>query len=331
MRRFAAIVAAVVVGIISTTGLAMADGGPHGDYTATTDKCAACHRAHSGLQAKLLDVAGTITDFCYSCHGTGNVGANTNVQDGLYQSTRQSPYSSSSVPDAPLNGGGFSYASVKRTWGGSSWSVPISGTVSSKHTLDTDGQKIWGSGASDSALTAMKLTCTSCHDPHGTNTYRLTKTLGSPAVSVPWTDEGSPTKSYTTLPWTSGVASAFNMSNWCSACHTRYYATPNSAGVGSVAQSDSKYRHRIDFTVAPSSPAQFILPLAGSTDQRLVCLTCHVPHGTNTSMTGYASTDYSRPDNTATQYDNASNPSVLLRLDNRGVCENCHRKDPSGW
>ncbi len=331
MIRLSFIVVAVAVIMVATTSLAMADGGPHGNYTATTDACAACHRAHTGVQAFLLNASGTMTDFCDSCHGTGALGANTDVQDGVYQSNRQSPYNTSSVPGGALNGGGFSFASVRRDWTGTTWTAPYSGTVTSKHNLDDPTQKVWGSGANDSSLTTMQLQCTSCHDPHGTNTYRLTTTINN--TSVPWTDEGSPTKSYTTLPWNqnSSVTSNFSISAWCTACHTRYYATVAGSGSTTAYTIDNKYRHRIDMPGNPSNTATFILPLGGSVDQKVNCLTCHVPHGTNATVTGYASSKYSRPDNSTTGLDPGGQPSVLLRLDNRGVCENCHRKDPSGW
>jgi predicted CXXCH cytochrome family protein len=53
-------------------GLALADNGPHGGYTATTDACAGCHRAHTALDASLLYSAAPGDAFCYTCHdGTG--------------------------------------------------------------------------------------------------------------------------------------------------------------------------------------------------------------------------------------------------------------------
>ncbi len=41
---------------------------PHGNYTALTDSCAACHRAHTGLGAPLIGPAATGNDFCLTCH-----------------------------------------------------------------------------------------------------------------------------------------------------------------------------------------------------------------------------------------------------------------------
>ncbi len=58
-------------------GNALPDGsgkGPHGYYTATTDRCDACHDVHVSGGAKLLGAA-TVTGSCYTCHdGTGGKG-----------------------------------------------------------------------------------------------------------------------------------------------------------------------------------------------------------------------------------------------------------------
>lgn len=50
--------------------------GPHGNYTASTNKCALCHSVHrSPADSILLLQAATITDSCEVCHdGTGGIG-----------------------------------------------------------------------------------------------------------------------------------------------------------------------------------------------------------------------------------------------------------------
>ena len=51
---------------------AQAQTSPHGNYTAQTDACAACHRSHTGPGAPLLYSALSGDDFCYTCHdGSG--------------------------------------------------------------------------------------------------------------------------------------------------------------------------------------------------------------------------------------------------------------------
>ncbi len=47
---------------------------PHGNYVATTDACAACHRTHTGLGSPILFTTDQGDDFCYNCHGGGGGG-----------------------------------------------------------------------------------------------------------------------------------------------------------------------------------------------------------------------------------------------------------------
>ena len=66
------VVLAVFLGLVRFDGVAKANGGPHGDYTAATDACAACHRTHTSPGSSLLVSVTTGDAFCFSCHnGTG--------------------------------------------------------------------------------------------------------------------------------------------------------------------------------------------------------------------------------------------------------------------
>src|SRR3990170_6404663 len=84
-------------------GTASADGGPHVVETgATPDKCAACHRIHTGQNDFLLKDAGTVEDFCYSCHGTGGPGSDLAVQEGtFYGETTPGVYPGPIPPNTP--------------------------------------------------------------------------------------------------------------------------------------------------------------------------------------------------------------------------------------
>jgi predicted CXXCH cytochrome family protein len=155
------------------------------------------------------------------------------------------------------------------------------------------------------------------------------KTAAVPAVPAVMSAAGvvvpdSGTKSYTTSdywkvgdgnntggPIVAGKATdgfIANVSQWCSTCHTRYlapsgsYQTPQQNAAG-VTDANFTYRHRSD-SVGVEKPN---------------CIQCHVSHGSNAQMTGYA-------DGVA-QPDGATAPpgdSRLLRVDNRGTCVMCH-------
>src|SRR3990172_1361868 len=69
----AGIAMAFLAGLGTNTQTVSADAGPHiaTGADATPDKCASCHRIHTGQNEYLLKEAGSVEDFCYSCHGTG--------------------------------------------------------------------------------------------------------------------------------------------------------------------------------------------------------------------------------------------------------------------
>jgi hypothetical protein len=99
---------------------------------------------------------------------------------------------------------------------------------------------------------------------------------------------------------TGQYASAFNtsMSAWCAQCHGRHTAPSGSWGVDS-GDANYKFRH-------PSG-------LGASVN----CASCHVAHGSSSTMSG-AAASVDLPDGSGHE------DSALLRLNNRGVCENCH-------
>src|SRR3989304_2606063 len=124
MRRttiLVGVVAGVAVALLAVLGsgggTASADGGPHVVETgATPDKCAGCHRIHTGQNDFLLKDAFTIEGFCYSCHGTGGPGSDLAVQEGTYYAPAGAPYGGK-TPSATLGlrAGGFDFARINTT------------------------------------------------------------------------------------------------------------------------------------------------------------------------------------------------------------------------
>lgn len=302
--------------LVATASLALANGGPHGGFTATTDACASCHRTHTATNARLLMQAPAA--ICLSCHGAAGSGANTNVEDGLYVTGRNGGAyavdgSTNTLNNEPLLGGRFT--------GGTS-----------EHTIGaTDA---WGQGATDrgtaTALAAgVTLQCSTCHDPHGNTNYRIFQaTVNGAGVTVAQVDETQATKDYGDENW------GGDQSQLCRACHQAYHQV--AAGQGSTA-SGTTYTHRVDMpwngvlpvgvTVGTNNPETLGFDGAAATGDEVplgsggevMCQTCHFPHGTAAVMTGVAAD--------AAYTGAATNGgSVLLRLDNRGVCQSCHQK-----
>jgi hypothetical protein len=136
---------------------------------------------------------------------------------------------------------------------------------------------------------------------------------------VPWNGTaGTNNDAPNGIPGTAVGARSFSqeITAWCSACHTRYFAyqqpltNPADGTVGAAYDTarpgDSlfEYQHRT----------------RGASGRG--CLTCHVTHGSNVAMTGTFSSTFTLPNGTA------SDSSRLLKVDNRGTCQLCH--DPTG-
>jgi predicted CXXCH cytochrome family protein len=320
MKRTVHVAVLAFVLLLALAGTASANGGPHGGYTATTDSCAGCHRAHTASGPHLL-MHDSSYDLCMTCHGATGAGANTNVDDGYYLSSRDDAagdedHGAANTPDnALLLGGGFvSYGGV---------------AVTSIHSPDGTQDQAWGDGVArglTAALAEGGLSCASCHDPHGSPNYRIINEMvnGVP-VAVAQVDEGD--KDYDTENWGSGTSSL------CAACHGAYHVTrldsgsdnhDDSAGNEDYGGDISTFAHRVDMPYSYGSNANpetigldgYHLPLAG-TD--VVCMTCHLPHGTSAQMTGIT-------DGAGLPGETSATDSALLRLDNRGVCEVCHQK-----
>lgn len=311
---------ALALSLVFATG-AFANFGPHGGYTVNTDSCAACHRAHSSyssIQFKPLDPgstpatdfpyallvgsAGTMTEFCNACHGNNAIGASTNVVDGIFDSGPSASstqtagstyngvatqYQTGSKFNAGLNAGGFSKAVRKNYDGAAIGSAPA--TVTSAHMLSDPGAGAqlpnWGFGAS---VQGTSLTCSDCHDPHGSTNYRLLKdNINTFDVSLhvfgdddpdnyPYADgwkrgaDGGAAQMAAYVPdYTGGTklvrnagAQVGTLSEWCASCHAAYtdnMSTMSYTWAGSTLTSGytdpagSAVRHRHPVDVPPSA------------------------------------------------------------------------------
>ena len=201
---FALLLGGLLVLVLVT--VASADNGPHGGFTATTDACAGCHRAHT---AQYGSNALLITDpesLCMSCH-SGGAGATTNVDDGVYTGATEG------LTGNPLFGGGFTNALMATAWSGATTENPAFNATSrpttSAHAVGASGT-IWGSGAENSGNGQMVLECTSCHDPHGNAGWNTTTTPDTRVASyrlLRWQPQGSTgfTAPATVVNWSGGA------------------------------------------------------------------------------------------------------------------------------
>jgi len=311
-------------------GTASADGGPHVVETgATPDKCAACHRIHTGQNEYLLKEAGTVEDFCFSCHGNGGPGSDLAVQEGTFYGV--DPAGPPPYGDEPasttlgLRAGGFDEARINTTDSTAS-TIGVLATkepVNSRHTLETL-TTLWGNGpvGTVGAGPSYTLECTSCHDPHGNGNYRILRTIPTGSGGAGYTIPDTYPKTYTTAnyfnmyfganptnPMTEppgavpGESILVDTSVWCAQCHTRYLAEsgtsnplnpnpkPNSEG-SRVDSGDAIYTFR--HTSKGYGFSSYGASTPGFKYSNRACITCHATHGSNSEMPGGATgTTYS--------------------------------------
>lgn len=398
-KRISLLIAVAAFALLVLPTAAFANFAIHGNYVTDTDACAGCHRAHTSVStltwqdagatnhsALLVSTATQMWQFCYTCHDATGQGADTNVQQGIYEG------SAYGQQGATLNGGGFESignAPITSThvYNGASWGA-YGGGYTGQGATGANGQ-IPGADVGESV--PIKMDCTTCHDPHGSSNYRILKSYvngnyvggytasANPvdpnpdgyvsSVETGWPDLGfrlhtaypAYQPNYTTPMYAKGYnqqASTLNdskgMSGWCAGCHSTYLgaiqtftksdgtqyqsvATTYNAGDGQ----GLKLRHKHPINVALNTynaadaasmiVTDNVLPLANDLAEKgtptktssdwIECLTCHRAHGTSAIMTGYAAdpVSFGLP-----QF--PGNPSALLRLNNRGVCEACHNK-----
>ncbi len=350
MKKIVLISVFALVLVMATAGLALADGGPHGGYTPTTDACAGCHRAHSAAAPRLLTTP--VGQLCMSCHGSTATGADTNVADGVFLQRDTNPGDTTEgVVDRGLRGGGFVNTRMNTTFAGAAPGTGIAAT--SVHTYTGGAGTVWGNGAigSGAGLANFNLDCTNCHDPHGNGQYRILRPIPrgiTTTTTISVTDEAPAAKVYT-VQFTNGQyfgqgrTNAFNVtaqyqgvSDWCAQCHTRYAAGADS-GVTDSGDAIFHYRHLSNGSSTtcskchngtPSAATAFVTFNAAYWNHDVECMTCHVAHGTSASMainpTGYAlGQNLPYPDGSTVT---GSARSSLLRVDGRGVCQACHNK-----
>ncbi len=223
--------------------------------------------------------------------------------------------------------------------------------TTSAHSIDESSQMAWGNSEpgvvnAPQYGNAVNLTCGSCHDPHGNGNYRILRPVPNGAEQSKATTKVTPveikeptsmTHVYTTANyWESwdpnDTAFEAKISSWCATCHTRLLATDtegpetevNAKGetvkvkhqsyATSSGDSVFNYRHRTEFS-AETFEKVAKEHTEGKQKAEPNCIQCHVSHGTDATMSGYA---VGVTPNGGATGEPASQESFLLRLNEQG-------------
>jgi predicted CXXCH cytochrome family protein len=296
---------------------------PHGAYTGTTDKCAACHSAHSAVGPSVLNSAWPEENVCFACHKSGGSGTNVQPAFASYTNTATRFF----THDVAMNAG-----------------VHQAGE-------DTPGSF----GAFE-----RHIECVDCHDPHSSARDASYGTTGAPftqpemrlvsGVDPTWTAAGSPF----VFAWLNEAGREYQI---CFKCHTGFAALPDYQpsgwnGVNYIAnglrkltsQAVNQVRDSRDMAevfnpyngsyhplVAPGRntlmPDSFVAGLGLSTASMIRCSDCH----TNANPASGAAGPHGSPNlhlldgaNNYTTVDNA------IPVSTGEVCFKCHRQDVYG-
>jgi len=360
---YAALLAVAVVALFAAPAAAFHDGG--------VAHCNGCHTMHNsqggaivadggtpgnGVNAYLL-LASTPSDTCLRCHaGDG----------GSYHVLATDPL----VPTDERGGGDFVFLTEDNINDGHNGSLnPILG-YEAGHNINAPGHGInvdpifaGGSGPGGN-FPANDLACSSCHDPHGTDSFRLlyganrlVRTNGSTYVFT----ADAPVAAGLGLFF--GVESNSNhtayqsgMSAWCGNCHGDFHnnvaALIHPSGTplgGTISSAYNAYNGTTDCVNNPGvagapcgtgtqataylaqvpfeDAANTTTSTTGTTSSSVVmCLTCHRSHATS-------SPDAGRWDFNVTLLDEDGLESGAYVLPNpydanqRSLCNKCHSKD----
>ena len=282
----------------------------------TTYLCGVCHNTHSGQSALLLNQP-TVVALCTTCHDGSQ--SKYDVRNGKvrlstgYADTSGGPFGplQTSLP--------VEIAVYDDARSVSSEAVPTNPT--SIHNLGTPAFRAPG-GVNESSF---GLTCTNCHEIHNVSgnfrnlrpTIKVTDTV---SVNINFRAFA---RSDPSLTGGYGEDIYYDTGSifFCSACHSDYNQASGSGstaatitkvpGLALSASAMDKFMHAVNTPlIFRGEYYSSKLPLESGTGVNVVvCLTCHHAHGTFKSGAS-----------------KISGSTALLRMDQQGVCQECHKK-----
>lgn len=316
--------------------------------------CNACHTMHNSEDGQLVDSDSpngnawllndaTPSDVCLNCHKYGPL----HVMSFNHLS-----------PVAERGAGDFIFLiedNLNDGLGGAS--NPISGDaaghniISPGHGLTVDATL---STAPGGTFPSSQMSCTSCHDPHGNENFRMLNGIGAVQDGSYSFINAAPIASGFGLYWggdeSSGRGTVYTsgMSEWCGNCHVDMHSAssggdlihPSGVEMGATIASAYSVYNGSDDQTGGSPTTSFIpqVPFEGLTrtstsdlvgpdaTSKVTCITCHRAHASSAPNSG-------RWDFNVTMLEDdgvisGSFPQPNPYSDNqRSLCNKCHVKD----
>jgi len=330
--------------VLSSPALAFHDGG--------VADCQGCHTMHNSQDGALIDadspngnpwllVDATPSDVCLGCHAD-HLGA-VFADDVLN-------------PTATRGGGNFIFLledNLNDGHGGAS--DPISGDAAG-HNLNAPGHGLAADATLGTApggtFPASVMGCTSCHDPHGTDSFRMLYGAGRLVQDFFTFNNASPDADGLVLfggaeSPTNHTAYKGGMSAWCGNCHGDFHNEAGGALIhpsgsaigGSIATTYNLYNGTSDQTGGTSVDAYLVEvpfedaanttsstegPTAGS---QVSCITCHRAHATSAVDAGRWDFQVPLLHEDGAESGSYQIPDPYGDLNQRSLCNKCHNKD----
>ena len=292
------------------------DANPHGYYWDNPDLCQNCHVTHSALGPRLITEVNT-DRLCITCHdGTQS---KYDVLRGKYRGPESLDVSED--PDRSTW-----YASIGGPYGSFETQTVIEEAYvpTSRHDLNIYHYAATGNNIEVFDTAESRLSCASCHDPHGSENYRSLRenmrVSNDPTEPLIKTEAYAVT--YAAYEKTTYVSGAVE---FCGACHSDFnqgagssrtaLTTTQQPGMKLSTSSMHMFMHPVNIEAKyvtnadVAIPASVYLPYENG---KIICQTCHFSHGTTMEGThirrdGFPST-------------------VLKRFNEDDGCEDCHDK-----
>lgn len=342
MLKTLALVSALV--LVAAPALAFHDGG--------VADCSGCHTMHNSQDGALVDpdspngnayllVDSTPSDVCLGCHAT-RLGASLGT-DPLN-------------PPTELGAGNFVFLTednINDGHGGAS--NPITGDAAG-HNLNAPGFGLAPDAtlatAPGGSFPASVMGCSSCHDPHGTDDFRLLYGAGR-IVQGGVANFTAPAPQAVGLPIFGGGETNSNhtayqggMSAWCANCHTDIHSGntaklvhPTGEALSGIAQNYNLYNGTVDITggtqataylaaVPFEDPAMTTTSTAGpSASSAVACISCHRAHATSAADAGRWDFQVTLLHEDGAESGSYPIPDPYANPNQRSLCNKCHVKD----